>query len=120
MITLRDVCRISGLVVLGICFWLLVCAVAGVREPWDAAHYWTLVYPASILIGGLAGLALGKKGWLAGVALTLAQLPVILAFTGVNTMSLLALLLLCLLAVPAALVSFLTGWLGTRFRIASR
>lgn len=98
----------------GGCLWLLVCWIAGTREPWDASFYWTLAYPVSVLLACTLGFQMGYRAWIAGAALTLAQFPVMLLLAGANGMSLLGLLLLCVLAIPASILSAVSGWIGIR------
>lgn len=105
---------IAGLGIAGAVLWLAFAKFAGVQEPWDAAFYWSAAYPALILVAGLVGWGMGRRGGWAGVALTLSQFPVMLALAEDRAMWLPGLMMLGALAVPAPLVSALTGWLGLR------
>lgn len=99
---------------LGGCLWLFVCWIAGTREPWDASFYWTVAYPVSVFLACALGFTMGCRAWIAGVALTLAQFPVMLLLAGANSMSLFGLFLLCVLAIPASILSAVSGWIGIR------
>lgn len=112
--TLSVTVRILCIALLGIAAWSVFGAATGVAEPWDAGIYWTLAYPALLLASGLAGAWLRRRAWLAGLVLTLAQLPVMLVQTQAGAMALFALALLAALAVPAMLATGLGGRLAAR------
>ncbi|MDX3900438.1 MAG: hypothetical protein QHC40_08020 [Sphingobium sp.] len=88
--------------------------MAGVDEPWDAPAYWTAAYPISLLLSGGAGLYFRKRGWLAGLAISFAQLPVMWINNGTGALWAVGLLFLSVLAVPAMAISTLTGLIATR------
>ena len=98
-------------------YWVRVASAAGVAEPWDATAYWRLWYPLALLVSALAGWFFPRHGWLAGVTVIVAQLPVLLLAAG-NGAALWAagVVFLTLLAIPAALVSALAGRLAARRR----
>lgn len=103
------------LAILGAGYWTLVASLAKVPEPWDAESYWALAYPLSILMAAVAGAAFDRRAWLAGLVLTMGQLPVLLVQGGGGPMIAFGLLLLVVLAIPAAIVSGCSGWLARRW-----
>lgn len=100
----------------GLGLWLLVCLIGGTSEPWDAPGYWTVAYPASIALSGVLGFGCDRRGWLAGLMVTLAQFPVMLVLAGAGPMSVAGLILLGALAVPAAALSAATSRIGRTLR----
>jgi len=40
----------------GMVLWFAAMASSGKREPWDDPTYWSVVYPAAIIVSGLLGL----------------------------------------------------------------
>ena len=108
--------RVIVLLACSLLYWSLVGRSAGVAEPWDAAAYWRLCYPLSLVLAGGAGLVFRTRGWLAGAIVTFAQLPV-MAWNGGGTLSWgMAMPFLAVLALPAMAVSAGTGWLAVRRR----
>ncbi|KJZ31728.1 hypothetical protein TW83_07170 [Paracoccus sp. S4493] len=104
-----DIVRPLCLGIAGIVLWGGFAAVQGVAEPWDAGVYWTLAYPALLLASGLAGAWLVRRAWLAGLMLTMAQLPAMLLWSRGDGMVPFAVALLAALAVPAMLAAGLGG-----------
>lgn len=103
------------LTILSVGYWTLVASLAKTPEPWDAEDYWMLAYPLSILMAAVAGAAFDRRAWLAGLVLTMGQLPVLLVQSGGGPMIAVGLLLLVVLAIPAAIVSGCSGWLARRW-----
>ena len=101
--------------VLGLGYWTLVAILAKTPEPWDAEDYWTLAFPLSILMAAVAGGAFVPGAWLVGPVLTMGHLPVLLVQGGGGPMLAFGLLLLVVLAIPAAIVSGCSGWLARRW-----
>lgn len=99
-------------------YWQLACHMTGAREPWDAEAYWRLWYPFSFILAAITGCFFGKDGWLAGGIITFAQLPVMWINNGTGALVAVGVILLGILAVPAAAISLLTGRLAMRFRSA--
>ena len=97
-------------------YWSLVGRSAGVAEPWDAAAYWRLCYPLSLVLAGGAGLVFRARGWMAGAIVTFAQLPVMAWNGGWGNLWGVGVLFLAMLAIPAMAVSAGTGWLAIRLR----
>lgn len=108
--------KIPVLLVSGVLYWLFVCWVTGAAEPWDADAYWRLWYPASLGLAALTGAAFKTRGWMAGVILTFAQLPVIWLTAGTISLWVIGLAMCCVLAVPAVAISAFTGWFAARSR----
>ncbi len=104
------------LAVVSVLYWLVVSHVSGAREPWDAAGYWLIWYPGSLLLSACGGFAFGRRGWSAGAIVTFAQLPVIWVNTGFGGLLIVGVVFLAILAVPAVMLSALFG----RLRVASR
>lgn len=97
-------------------YWQLVSGVTGAAEPWDATTYWRVWYPISFGLAALAGMFFGKRGWIAGTVVTLVQLPVMWLNSGTGSLWVAGLMTLCVLAMPVAATSALTGWLAARAR----
>jgi hypothetical protein len=109
----------SAFLALGAFYWWLICRVLQVDEPWDAPEYWTFAYPVSLLLSALAGRLLERRGWLGGVAITFAQLPVMWANAGTGPLWPVGLIFLSLLSIPAMAVCALTGWISFRAKAGS-
>jgi hypothetical protein len=108
--------KVLVLLVCSVLYWNFVCWVTGSREPWDADAYWRFWYPASLGLSAVAGLVLKNRGWMAGLILTFAQLPVMWINTGTGPLLVIGLMTLCILAVPVVAISALTGWFAARPR----
>ena len=108
--------KIPVLLVSGVLYWLFVRWVTGAAEPWDADAHWRLWYPSSLGLAALAGAAFKTRGWMAGVILTFAQLPVIWLNAGTISLWVIGLAMCCVLAVPAVAISAFTGWFAARSR----
>ena len=109
----------AALCLLGGLYWQVICQVTGVREPWDAGNYWTLWYPVSLALSGVAGWLCRGHSWSAGALLTFAQLPIMWINNGTGPLWVVGVLYLCVLAVPAITISALTGWFADRARSRS-
>ncbi|NIJ29264.1 hypothetical protein FHT00_001197 [Sphingomonas insulae] len=107
-----------ALLIAGGVYWQVVCQLDRVAEPWDAARYWTLWYPVSFVLAAVAGAAMPKRAWLAGIIVTAAQLPVMWANTGIPALWMLGVAMCAVLAVPVSGVAALAGWTATRARRA--
>lgn len=91
-----------ALLIVSLAYWQCVCALGGASEPWDAAAYWRLWYPASLLLAALAG---WRMGWTAGAIVVLAQAPVLWLNTGIGALWLVGTVMLVVLALPAIAVA---------------
>lgn len=102
----------------GILYWQSVSRITGAREPWDADSYWHVWYPVAFGLAAITGTVLRRRGWAAGVILSLAQLPVTWWNTGTAASWAIGLTMACLLSIPLAAVSALTALLAARARAA--
>lgn len=85
----------------GAALWLLTAAVSGRGEAWDTAGYWTVTYPAAILLAGGLGYWAPTRAWRWGLSVMLAQ-AVVLAITAADfSMLPLGLILFAILSLPA-------------------
>ena len=101
--------QVFVLAVVSVLYWLLVSRVSGAKEPWDAAGYWLIWYPGSLLLSACGGFAFGNRGWSAGAIVTFAQLPVMWVNTGLGGLLIVGVAFLAVLAVPAVILSALFG-----------
>ena len=108
--------QMSVLAVVSVPYWLFVSHVSSAKEPWDAAGYWLIWYPGSLLLSACGGFAFGRRGWSAGAIVTFAQLPVMCVNTEFGGLLIVGVVFLSVLAVPAVMLSALFG----RLRVASR
>jgi hypothetical protein len=99
----------------GAALWVWANLAQGSQEPWDGESYWTVYLP---LAGGLCfvlGFGFPERPWRWPVAVMLAQLPVMFAFTGeMGVFIMLGVVLLLILSVVGMWVS----WLGAVARRA--
>lgn len=103
---------ISGL------YWQIICQITGAKEPWDSGAYWSLWYPLSFVVAAVVGYLFRNDGWLAGLILTFAQVPVIWINSGTGPLIIVGLPLLCVLAVPPSAISLLAGRFAVRVHSA--
>lgn len=106
--TVRSI-KLLSLLLVSLLYWQVVSHVSGASEPWDADGYWQIWYPGSLLLSALSGFVFGRRGWLAGVIVTFAQLPVMEVNTGVDKLVIFGAMILCILAMPAVAVSTIGG-----------
>ena len=97
-------------------YWYSVSRLTTTIEPWDARDYWSIWYPASLGLSALAGLWLGRRGWVMGAILTFTQLPVMWLNAGTGIVSPVAMAMLSVLALPAIAISAVAGLLAERRR----
>lgn len=113
----RPLPKLLFLLLASLFYWWIAGQVSGVAEPWDAPSYWRLWVPLSLGIAALAGAWLGRRGWMAGAVVMLAQLlPVAFSGDGDSGLWAAGLLIALVLAIPAMAVAALAGWLRTRRR----
>lgn len=105
--------------VVGLAYWAVVSGMLGGGEPWDAAAYWTLAYPGALLLSAVLGFAMPTRAWIWGVIVVFAQVPVVVAVSGAGPLLLAGVLYAAVLAIPAALVSGIAGWIRRRMRGAA-
>lgn len=107
--------QIAVLIILGGLYWQFVCQLTNVQEPWNAPAYWSVAYPISLVLSAATGRFLKNRGWSAGAVLTLAQLPVIWLNNGTSDpFWAVGVLILFVLAIPAATISAVAGWFASR------
>src|SRR5687768_16564013 len=63
-------------VVAGAVLWFATAAIGGKTEPWDTSIYWTVAYPAAIVLAGVLGYAFPQRPWRWAVAAVAMQVPV--------------------------------------------
>lgn len=95
-------------------FWTVVSAIARVAEPWDLAGYWTIIYPAGLILSLIMGAVLKKFQWSAGAIVMFAQIPLIVASSGASAMLGAGIIYSAILSIPAMGLS----WFGGRLRRA--
>ncbi|GGK52824.1 hypothetical protein [Salinarimonas ramus] len=89
---------------LAIICWQMFCIAFDVREPWDAPAFWSVAYPASIAMSAVAGY-LARSGWIVGLVVTFAQLPIIVVSNGLDATNLFAVAILAALSLPPAVAA---------------
>ncbi|ASR43594.1 hypothetical protein BEN78_09635 [Xanthomonas citri pv. mangiferaeindicae] len=99
----------------GFALWSVVSLSMGGGEPWDAELYWTLACPAALALSLALGLAFPIRAWCWGAVVMLAQVPVVIAVSGVGPLLAAGVVYAALLAVPAMLASALGGWCRRRW-----
>lgn len=102
--------------VVSLIFWTVVSAIAGVAEPWDLASYWTMIYPAGLALSMMMGAVLKHAQWSAGAIVMLAQIPVMLATSGISALLGAGIMYVAILAIPAVAMSWLGGKLRQMYR----
>jgi len=99
----------------GTALWVVASLVEGRREAWDASAYWTTYLPLAGLLSLVLGAFFRERPWRWGLAVILAQLPVMLFFTGeIGSLVVGGLFVLLIEAVPAMVAALLGGWIGGR------
>lgn len=95
--------------VVSLIFWTGVSVITGVKEPWDLASYWTIIYPAALALSVVMGAMLKKSQWSAGAIVMFAQIPVILAYTSPSALLSVGILSAAIFSIPAVALSWLAG-----------
>ncbi len=100
----------------GLTLWTLANLLGGSQEPWDDDGYWTIWLPLAASICMALGFAFPQRAWRWPLAVMLAQLPVMLAFTGeIGAFLVLGLGLLLFMSLLAAPFASLGAFLRRRF-----
>ena len=96
---------------IGAALWTTVAVAAGQREPWDSALYWSAAYPLALLAAAVMGALFPRRPWRWALALSFAQLPVMLV--GGSDLGLLPLgvIAMAVLALPPVAAAKLGAWL---------
>jgi len=95
--------------VVSLIFWTAVSIITGAREPWDLAIYWTVIYPAALALSVVMAAMMKSAQWSAGAIVMFAQIPVMVAYSGVSSLLSLGILFTVILAIPAVILSWLAG-----------
>ncbi|MES2293987.1 MAG: hypothetical protein V4527_11865 [Pseudomonadota bacterium] len=98
----------------GAALWTMASIAAGGGEPWDASLYWTIAYPAALMVCGGLGILFPHRAWRWPLVVMLAQMPVMIAFGSGLGLFPLGLILLAALSLPGMAVASLAGWLWPR------
>ena len=93
----------------GLTLWAITAAVSGKREPWDAGTYWTVSYPLAMIGSAVLGFLFPERAWRWAVTLMLMQLVVMVAMGSDFGLLPLGLIVLAVLAAPAALAGVLAS-----------
>ena len=98
----------------GAALWAGANLVEGSREPWDVESYWVVQLPLAALLCAVLGFAFPERPWRWPLAVMLAQLPVMMLFTGevAAPLMVVGLALLLIFALPG----MLAAWLGAAVR----
>lgn len=100
---------------LGVAYWFAVAWLGGVREPWDAAGYWTIAYPLSLVVAAILGATSRRRAWTAGALFVLAQ-AVPLASSGFGPLWAIGAMFLALLTAAGAAAAQIGRRLARRLR----
>lgn len=93
----------------GTALWVWANLAQGSREPWDGESYWTVYLPLAAGLCFVLGFCFPEGPWRWPLAVMLAQLPVMFAFTGeVGVFIVLGVALLLFLSV----LGMWASWLG--------
>ena len=95
--------------VVSLFFWTVVSAITGAQEPWDLASYWTIIYPAALVLSVILGAVLKSSQWSAGGIVMLSQIPVVLATSGTSPLLAVGIIIAAFLSIPAIALSWLAG-----------
>ncbi len=90
-------------------FWAAVSVLTGAQEPWDAASFWPIVYPAALVLSMVLGSTLKSYPWSAGAIVMFAQIPVMVASSGLSPLLGVGFIYAAILSIPAILLSWIAG-----------
>jgi hypothetical protein len=100
-------------VVTGMVLWFAAMASSGKREPWDDPAYWSVVYPATIIVSGFLGFFFSKRSWRWPLALFCGQFLALTIRAGeLGNLWPLGLLVFLVMSVPAITIAKLGAWLN--------
>jgi hypothetical protein len=95
--------------VAGLALWAMTAVVTGKREPWDANTYWTVSYPLAIFGSAVLGFLFPQRAWRWAATLMLMQFVVMITMGSGLGLWPLGLIVLAVLATPAALAAVLAA-----------
>lgn len=104
--------RLVATMAVALFYWLLISRLTDAAEPWDAVGYWTAFYPLSLLLAVFGGWLIGRHGWIAGLIVTFAQLPVMIANAGTGPLLPIGVIFLIILSLPAVLAGMWGAYLA--------
>ena len=113
-IMLADIKAYAGAFALGTLLWALATIALGGREPWDSNVYWTIAYPAALVLSGGLGALFPARPWRWPLVLMIAQLPVMAASGSGLGLWPLTMGLLAILSLPGMAIASLGAWLMRR------
>ena len=93
----------------GLALWAATATVTGKREPWDAGTYWTVSYPLAIFGSAVLGFLFPERAWRWAATLMLMQFVVMIAMGSGLGLWPLGLIVLAVLAAPAAFAGVLAA-----------
>ncbi len=71
------------------------------------ASYWTIIYPAALVLSVILGAVLKSSQWSAGGIVMLSQIPVVLATSGTSPLLAAGIVIAAFLSIPAIALSWL-------------
>jgi hypothetical protein len=102
----------------GAVLWFAASVLTGRREPWDATAYWTLVYPAGIVVAALLGYFFPKRAWRWPALLFASQFLAMCVRNGeLGNLWPLGLVMFAILALPAVAAARIAARFGSRARL---
>jgi peptidoglycan/LPS O-acetylase OafA/YrhL len=113
----RSIVPLTIAAVAGMVLWISASFISGKKEAWDASVYWTVAYPAAIVLSGLLGLLYPKWAWRWPLALFVFQFVGMVVRSGeLGNLWPLGLLLFIVLSVPGILAAQGAAWLRARLK----
>jgi hypothetical protein len=113
----RSIVPLTIAAVAGMVLWISASFISGKKEAWDASVYWTVAYPAAIVLSGLLGLLYPKWAWRWPLALFVFQFVGMVVRSGeLGSLWPLGLLLFIVLSVPGILAAQGAAWLRARLK----
>jgi hypothetical protein len=92
----------------GMLTWFAASLLSGRREAWDAPMYWTLAYPAALMVCAWLGYQHPKRAWMWALILFLAQfIAMCIRNREIGSLAPLGLIVMALLSLPGMLAATL-------------
>ena len=92
---------------LGLALWTAAAFYGHHKEPWDTPQYWSITYPAAVMLCGFLGFLFPARPWRWAAILMFMQFPgMMLNGDGYNLLPL-GVILIAVLALPGAGLSYL-------------